>query len=361
MSIRKPLPQTSLEDYINGLIPLQSGFDLIRDHVVITDSNANILYANKAVEDQTGFSINEIAGKNPGDLWGGNMPKEFYEKMWHTIKIEKKPFVGEMKNKRKNGAEIWQELHISPILDAIGEVKYFLAIEPNISDRKKREQFKEEFISMFGHQLKSPLIANRWMLEWLIGHNELSGEQSQTIENIYKNNLNLNNLINDMLTIFQFQKESLKVDFDLAQEIGGIIDKEKSRNPGISYSFLKEDESYSFCCNKNLTVKVLQAIIANASDYSPKEGGKVEIAIRKDAGKYVFSCKDNGIGIPLDEQKDIFTRFFRGSNAREINKNGAGLGLFISKMIADNFGWEISFESSENSGTIFFVDIPITQ
>ena len=101
------------------------GFDTFPEHVVVTDANAVILYANKAAEDATKFSSQEMIGKNPADLWGGNMPKAFYQKMWQTIKESKKPFVGDIKNTRHDGAEQWQQLYVAPLLDTKGKVKYF--------------------------------------------------------------------------------------------------------------------------------------------------------------------------------------------------------------------------------------------
>ena len=115
--MRFPLSPEKLEKYLQDIEPLRFAFDLLTDHVIITDENANVLYANKAVEKNTGFAPEEIVGKNPADLWGGNMPKDFYEKMWRTIKIDKKPFTGEVENKRKDGSKYWQEIHVMPVLD----------------------------------------------------------------------------------------------------------------------------------------------------------------------------------------------------------------------------------------------------
>src|SRR3989344_6133000 len=115
--MRVPIVITNFNRLLTELTPLENGFDLLNDHVVITDENANIIYANRAVEKNTGFPLNEIIGKNPADLWGGNMTKDFYERMWYTIKTEKKPFVAEVQNKRKDSTLYWQELHISPVLD----------------------------------------------------------------------------------------------------------------------------------------------------------------------------------------------------------------------------------------------------
>src|SRR3989338_7793900 len=112
MILRTPLSKNELDQLTEQIEPFEKGLDVLDDHVVITDENANILYANKAMERNTGFPVEEVLEKNPADLWGGQMPDEFYEKMWQTIKTEKKPFVGEVQNKKKDGTFYWQELHI---------------------------------------------------------------------------------------------------------------------------------------------------------------------------------------------------------------------------------------------------------
>src|SRR3989344_4206083 len=139
MSQRNSLAWLSYEDF-EKLELLKAAFDVLGDHVVICDSEGNVLYANKAAETATGFSLEEMLGENPGDLWGVNMPREFYEKMWRVIKKEKKPFVGEVQNKTKDSVLYWQEVHISPVLNEKNEVKFFIGIEPNITDRKEREK-----------------------------------------------------------------------------------------------------------------------------------------------------------------------------------------------------------------------------
>ena len=146
MAHRKPRTEDELQDLQIEILPLTEAFDLVTDHVVITDSEANILYANKGVEATTGFSHMEIIGKNPGDLWGGHMPKEFSEDMWHTIKTLKRPFQGEVENHNKDGDSYWQELRIFPILDHEGEVKFFIAIEPDITVRKVVEGHKQQYM-----------------------------------------------------------------------------------------------------------------------------------------------------------------------------------------------------------------------
>lgn len=142
------LDQEKISKIEKELGPLSQTFDLIDDHIIITDPDANIIYANRATEYNTGYSREELIGKRP-NVWGNNMPKSFYEDMWRRIKIDKKPFVGEVKNKKKDGTEYWQELRIYPVLDEKGEIKMFIGIEPNITARKQAEgEQKKKFEEM---------------------------------------------------------------------------------------------------------------------------------------------------------------------------------------------------------------------
>lgn len=98
------------------------------EQVVITDPNGIILFTNSALERITGYTLKEVVGKNPS-IWGGQMSKDFYQAMWHTIKVEKQSVRVRLKNVRKDGTEYVADLRISPVLDINGEVKFFVGIE----------------------------------------------------------------------------------------------------------------------------------------------------------------------------------------------------------------------------------------
>jgi len=105
-------------------------------HIIFTDPDGVIQFANPAAERITGYSAKEMIGKRP-NLWGGRMPKEFYERMWHTIKEEKKRFHGEVLNVRKNGESYTAEMWISPVLDEKDALIGFVATEVDVSEQKK--------------------------------------------------------------------------------------------------------------------------------------------------------------------------------------------------------------------------------
>ena len=107
---------------------INSFFDHGFDQVIITDDKGVILYVNKAVTNLTGYELSEIIGQTPA-LWGGQMPKKFYQDLWHKIKDEKQVAVFEVLNKKKNGEKYKAILRISPILDIDGKPMMFLGME----------------------------------------------------------------------------------------------------------------------------------------------------------------------------------------------------------------------------------------
>lgn len=108
-------------------------------HIILTDINGKIIFANIGAEQITGFTKSEIIGQTPR-LWGGLMDKKSYEKLWQTIKVEKKSFEAEMRNRRKNG-QLYQTIaRISPILDQTGKLVGFMGTEADISQRLQLEE-----------------------------------------------------------------------------------------------------------------------------------------------------------------------------------------------------------------------------
>lgn len=125
----------SQEDLVKFKLAIENS----SDQVVITDKDGKIIYVNKATGKLTGYSSEEVIGNNPR-LWGRQMPKEFYVKMWDTIKNKKLPFEGRLINKNKNGKTYPVEVKIYPIIDKSGEITFFIAVERDVSSEKKIEE-----------------------------------------------------------------------------------------------------------------------------------------------------------------------------------------------------------------------------
>lgn len=129
--------------------------DNVSDQVVITDPDGIVLYINKVAERITGFTIEEILNKKVASLWHSPMPLAFYQNLWKTIKTDKKTFIGELRNRRKNGEMYDVELKISPVLNDKNEVVFFVGIERDITQEKILIQTKDDLIAKDDAILKS--------------------------------------------------------------------------------------------------------------------------------------------------------------------------------------------------------------
>lgn len=349
--MRVPISTENLAKHLKQIENLKSGLDSSPLHIIITDENANVLYANKTVEKNTGFSQQEAVGKNPADLWGGKMPKKFYEDMWRTIKIEKKPFSGEVQNVKKDGTLYWQNLLVTPVLDENGEVKFFIGIEPNITEKKKSEEFREQFISALGHQVRNPLLTIRWVLEELLANPSLKETERQDLQKAYQENQTLTDLIRDLLILSRVENWALELETtQLDEELTNAIGSVQKKYPNVYFSFQNEIGSAPFTTIKSLALQVFLNIIYNAAEHANKEHGEVVVKLQKFSQGILFSCHNNGVPISPDIQPKIFTKVSSTSG-------GEGLGLYIVKMICDYFSWRVTFKTEEN-GTTFFVIIP---
>ncbi|MCD6402659.1 HAMP domain-containing histidine kinase, partial [bacterium] len=104
--------------------------------------------------------------------------------------------------------------------------------------------------------------------------------------------------------------------------------------------------------------QVIENLLDNAIRYT-KDKGKVEMLLKKKNKKLHFEIKDNGVGIPKEDQKYIFQKFFRSSNVMRHRTQGSGLGLYIAKAIIEKSGGKIGFQSKENKGSTFYFTLPI--
>lgn len=108
---------------------LSGAFGHLAEQVIITDTAGKILFINKAMEAASGYTAQEAIGKRPSEVWGGHMPKKFYNDMWSKIKKGKDPVRLAMTNQKKSGEYYNLELTISPILDTAGNILFFVGIE----------------------------------------------------------------------------------------------------------------------------------------------------------------------------------------------------------------------------------------
>jgi len=357
-----------LESSKNDLEKFKLAVENASDHIIITDPEGIVLFANSAVNKITGFTVDEILSKKAGvkDLWGGLMPKDFYNKLWQTVKIDKKTFSGEVTNHRKDGQKYTALASISPVLDQNGDVIYFVGIERDISHEKEVDRMKTDFISLASHQLRTPLSAMNWFSEMLLAGDAgaLNPTQTEFVNNIALSNARMTDLVNSLLNISRIESGRIIVDPKptnltvLISEVITEIDinlKEKQQlvsvniDPGLTK--IKIDPK--------LIREVYKNLLTNANKYTPI-GGKISITVSIKDKEILSQVSDNGLGIPKKDQSKIFERFYRAENIIKLETEGTGLGLYLAKSIVESSGGKIWFDSDTKTGTTFWFTLPLS-
>ncbi|MEI8232442.1 MAG: PAS domain-containing sensor histidine kinase [bacterium] len=333
--------------------------------MVFADPEGIIEWANQATEAITGFTVKESVGRKAGLLWGKLMSQEWYSNMWKTIKTDKHIFNGEILNHRKNGEKFTSMISIYPLLDDLGEVKYFVATQRDITHEKAIDLMKTDFISIASHQLRTPLSAMKWFLEMLLvgDFGQLSKEQKDAVDNIEESNERMIDLVNGLLNISRIESGRIIIEpepTDIAELTNSVITEVQEKFNSKKQKIALNCESIPLISlDTKLIRQVILNLLTNANKYSQIDG-VIEVNITKDDKNITFAIKDTGYGIPETEQNRIFERFFRASNITKRETDGTGLGLYLAKTIISSSGGKIWFVSREGEGTTFFFTLPIS-
>jgi signal transduction histidine kinase len=224
---------------------------------------------------------------------------------------------------------------------------------------------KSEFIRVLTHQLGSPLSNIRWSLE-LISSGKIGKISEKQLEHIQilRGNLNrMRQLVKDLLTIskletptFEFKKEKFSFSDLVKEVIKEFKILAEAYNVEIK-TFFQENLPQIFGFKEQIKLAV-ENLLDNAIKYT-KRKGLVEIKIQKKRKMIYFEIKDNGIGIPKEDQKFIFQSFYRASNVVKYQPQGTGLGLYIVQKTIQRSKGKIGFKSEENKGSTFWFYLPI--
>jgi len=356
----------STEKIARDLKKFELAVENATDHIIITDPDAKIIYANRATQKLTGFSKEEILGQNPR-LWGKQMNPGFYKKLWKTIKIDKKPFVGEIINKNKKGERYEAAVRISPVLDAKGNVIFFVGLERDITAQKKAERSKTEFVSLASHQLQTPLTSVKWNAELILESNEenhnLTPKQLVYAKDLYNSTIRTIELVNALLNVSSIELGTINVDPEptdiksICMSCADEIQKE-ALDENIKIETFYDPDLPLINTDPIFFRMIIVNLLSNAVKYT-NPGGSVKLEAMKEEKSVIIKVSDTGVGIPKEQQSKIYTKFFRADNAQVLSE-GSGLGLYIVKSVLEKTGGKIWFESEEGKGTSFFIELPLS-
>ena len=240
------------------------------------------------------------------------------------------------------------------------------SITRSLEGLAEANRLKTEFISIVSHQLRSPLSNLKWALEILVSDRfgKIDGKPAEYLQILSDNTKRMGELISSLLIVSRIDQGRLPIhnaEFPLSDLVKEAIAEFKpiasASNIEIVLETVKPNLPQAFGDSSQLKI-VIENFIDNAVRYT-KGAGKIVVAIVPKKDRLLFSVKDGGVGIPKEDQKHIFQKFFRSGNVLKYQTQGSGLGLYIAKSIVEKSGGKIGFKSEQNKGSTFWFTIPI--
>ncbi len=339
--------------------------------IMITSLNGDIEYVNPKFCEVTGYSSEEVIGKNPRFLKSGNQSDEFYSNMWQ-IMMSGKEWTGEMLNKKKNGDLYWANATISPLLNLKGEITHLVGIIEDITEKRKMiidlihakekaesgDKLKSAFINNISHEVRTPLSTIEGFVEMLISPDTSEENKAVYSQIIRKSSSRLVNTIANYIDISLIASGNVEV-HNSSFALNPVLEDVKSEflneciEKKIQLIIQKPGEIDDLQLNSDpeLLRKIWIHLVGNAVKFT--SAGNVTFGYRQSEGNIVFFVSDTGIGIESNKIKIIFDHFMQADVSQTRIYEGSGLGLSIARELVMKLGGQISVESIENEGTTF--------
>ncbi len=354
---------------------LQSVITNSTDAVIITEAlpidqpGPKIIYVNNAFTKMTGYAAEEVLGKTPRILQGPESDKNqlaFLKKSlanWEPCEIE-------IINYKKSGEPFWINFSVVPVAREDGLFTHWIAIERDITQKKKEESEKTKLINelvqnnkdlkqfsyITSHNLRAP-VTNLMALLKLFNWSDIQEEQNRILlESFEKSTNQLNDTINDLLKILivKEQAEIATTVISLSEVLNSSLLAFTSLLSELDVSLnINFDEAPIIHFNKEYLESIFINLISNALKYNLK-GRKpvIDITSKTISGFVQMSIKDNGIGIDLEKNKDKIFKLFQTFHS---GRDSKGIGLYLIQSQLNALGGRIEVDSEVNKGTVFTI------
>ncbi len=372
---------TSRKQVEDRLRLLESVVTNANDSIIITETEPlsepgpRIVYVNPAFTRNTGYHLDEVLGKSPRLLQGPKTNRKSLDiirdalERWTTAKVE-------LINYRKDRSEFWVDTVIVPITDASGHTTHWMAIQRDVTERKQLEEeilkalakerelsdLKSRFISTTSHEFRTPLTTIMSSVEILDYFKNSEEEEKELFQQVYESIQHMTRLLDDVLFIGRAERDRLEIEY-IELELDTfckdtVIQAQRSFGKSHVVTFTQSGTPRPAFLDSKLLRQMLNNLLSNAVKYSEPHS-RVECNLTYEDGTCILQIRDEGIGIPLDDQTRLFEFFHRGSNVGAIQ--GTGLGLAIVKKSVDLHHGTIKVESDSGKGTCITITLPLRQ
>ncbi|MCR9015968.1 sensor histidine kinase [Aquiflexum gelatinilyticum] len=273
-------------------------------------------------------------------------------------KIQKKDY--------SNIPEKSDKLSISPLRRINTSINIYAQTKnKEIEALQKNAEFRREFIADISHELKTPIFAAQGYIHTLLdGAVDDKSVRLKFLKRAAKSLNALDKLVQDLLTLNQMESGVVKFHFetfdlkDLIHEVIEDLEHKAAKRDMLIRFFYDKEKSFKTVADKEKIFRVCQNLISNALKYN-NDGGEVEVHLKTHKSQITVEVKDNGKGIPAEDLKRIFERFYRVEKSRSRERGGTGLGLAIVKHILEGHKSKISVSSTLGKGSIFSFELPL--
>ena len=346
--------------------------DFIVDHigegVVAVDAEGRIVLVNRAAADMLGWDVRKLLHQIfteaiPMHETNGRNVDVADRPLTHTLQRGEGTYM-DATYVRKDGSTFVAALTTKPII-VDGKVRGAIVTFRDTTAEQTIDHAKSEFVTLASHQLRTPISAISWVSELLIHGDagKLTKEQEDYVHQIYHSNKRMAALVDAMLTASSLELGNLPVrpePVDLTAIAREVLEQRFALLPHDKILHVKEQYDPDLVTpsfDPNIVRMILQNLLANAFKYTPTDG-TITITIKDIDNEIVIEVSDTGVGIPLHQQAQIFTKLFRAENVKHQDTDGTGLGLYIVKKVTEYVGGRISFVSEEHKGSVFTVYLP---
>lgn len=334
--------------------------------VVITDIDGRIRWINEGFSRLAGYTLDEIKGLSPGRILQGKDSDPMVAVQMARAVSARESFDVELINYHKSGRPYWVHISCNPLLNESQELEGFIAIESDITDRKRLEGVKDQFIANVSHELKTPLTALNGALS-LIQSQKNKVPVDKLLDMAARNGRRLELLIDDLLDterLMQGKVTLVLADYQIVPLLEQAVADNKPASEGRAVQLIL-DHAVSELGRKTVHVdqlrfhQIINNLISNALKFSP-QNDLVTVSASVSSHQCKVSVVDHGPGIPDSFRPHIFKRFSQADVGSRREHGGTGLGLAISKELVEHMHGEIGFDSNPGRCHFYFT-VPLSE
>lgn len=344
--------------------------ETIADGIAILNSAGRFTFANTAAERVFGIPRAELTHRTYNDpVWklttvdGRPIPDEdlpFARVMRTGEPVENV----EVALERPDGRQIILSHNAAPLRDASGAIVSVVISLSDVTEQRRLERLRDEFLSNAAHELKTPVTTIKGyaqlLQQWTPGGHE--PREGVAFEIINRQSDHINRIVNGLLEFSRLQYERLELTrqrFDLGELAAEVVERMQITAP--KHRLLLHRESPApVDADLDRIDGVLTNLLDNAINASPR-GGDIQTTVYRQGHEVIVSVLDHGVGIPPEKQPHIFERFYRAHAGTPYERGGMGMGLYLSREIISKHGGRMWFESTWGQGSTFYFSLPLAE